>query len=162
MLTDTFTVKTFFDDFTSDPSRALRWGALRHDSGDPFEFIKMAKEAWTTVERKAGIERDGNSRIGEGKMAVFSDSLDVEKALQIQAMCDQQGMAGESTSFLRNQVMLMVASFGIGTFLTNDFRKASDKSTVSTPLNIVIKLNKINGRNCVKLSDDIGKVGLSC
>jgi hypothetical protein len=28
-------------------------------------------------------------------MAVFSDSLDVEKALQIQAMCDEQGMAGE-------------------------------------------------------------------
>jgi nicotinate phosphoribosyltransferase len=55
----------------------------------------------------------------------------------------------------------MIASFGIGTFLTNDFKKASDKSKVSTPLNIVIKLNKINGRNCVKLSDDIGKVGPS-
>jgi nicotinate phosphoribosyltransferase len=96
MLTDTFTVRTFFDDFTSNPERALRWGALRHDSGDPFEFIKMAKEAWTTVERKAGIERgEGKGRIGEGKMAVFSDSLDVDKALQIQAMCDEQGMAGE-------------------------------------------------------------------
>ena len=96
MLTDTFTVKTFFYDFTSDSSRALRWGAVRHDSGDPFEFIEMAKEAWTTVERKAGIERGENKgRIGEGKMAVFSDSLDVEKALQIQAMCDKQGMAGE-------------------------------------------------------------------
>jgi nicotinate phosphoribosyltransferase len=57
--------------------------------------------------------------------------------------------------------MLMIASFGIGTFLTNDFKKASDKSKASTPLNIVIKLNKINGRNCVKLSDDIGKVGPS-
>ena len=96
MLTDTFTVRTFFNDFTSDPERALRWGALRHDSGDPFEFIKMAKEAWTTVEQKAGIERgEGKGRIGEGKMAVFSDSLDVDKALQIQAMCDEQGMAGE-------------------------------------------------------------------
>lgn len=97
MLTDTFTVRTFFDDFTSDPARAMRWGALRHDSGDPFEFIKMAKEAWSTVEAKAGIKRtDGNGRVGEGKMAVFSDSLDVERALQIQAMCDEHGMAGQS------------------------------------------------------------------
>lgn len=101
MLTDTFTVKTFFDDFTSDPSRALRWGALRHDSGDPFEFIKMAKEAWTTVEAKAWIVRgEGKGRVGEGKMAVFSDSLDIDKALQIQAMCDEQGMNGKSTSTL--------------------------------------------------------------
>lgn len=97
MLTDTFTVKTFFDDFTSDPARAMRWGALRHDSGDPFEFIKMAKEAWTTVESKAGIVRgEGKGRVGEGKMAVFSDSLDIEKALQIQAMCDEQEMNGKS------------------------------------------------------------------
>jgi nicotinate phosphoribosyltransferase len=101
MLTDTYTAKAFFDDFTSDPKRALRWGALRHDSGDPFEFIKMAKEAWTTVERKIGITRGGdNGRIGEGKMAVFSDSLDVERALKIQAMCDQQEMAGEFHTIL--------------------------------------------------------------
>jgi nicotinate phosphoribosyltransferase len=103
MLTDTFTARAFFDDFTSDPARALRWGALRHDSGDPFEFIKMAKEAWTIVERKAGIERgEGKGKIAEGKMAVFSDSLDVEKALQIQAMCDDLGMAGESTTRIKS------------------------------------------------------------
>jgi nicotinate phosphoribosyltransferase len=96
MLTDTFTARAFFDDFTSDPARALRWGALRHDSGDPFEFIKMAKEAWT-------IERgEGKGKIAEGKMAVFSDSLDVEKALQIQAMCDDLGMAGESTTRIKS------------------------------------------------------------
>jgi nicotinate phosphoribosyltransferase len=106
MLTDTFTVRTFFNDLTSNPERALRWGALRHDSGDPFEFIKMAKEAWTTVERQAGIERgEGKGRIGEGKMAVFSDSLDVDKALQIQAMCDEQGMAGETLSSYTAELM---------------------------------------------------------
>jgi nicotinic acid phosphoribosyltransferase len=45
------------------------------------------------------------------------------------------------------------AAFGIGTFLSNDFRKASDPDQVSKPLNIVIKLNKINGKDAVKLSD---------
>jgi nicotinate phosphoribosyltransferase len=54
----------------------------------------------------------------------------------------------------------MIASFGIGTFLSNDFQKASKPDTVSKPLNIVIKLNKIEGKNCVKLSDDAGKVSL--
>jgi len=52
----------------------------------------------------------------------------------------------------------MIASFGIGTFLSNDFQKESKPDTISKPLNIVIKLNKINGKNCVKLSDDVGKV----
>jgi nicotinate phosphoribosyltransferase len=52
------------------------------------------------------------------------------------------------------------AAFGIGTFLSNDFRKASDPDQVSKPLNIVIKLNKINGKDAVKLSDDKGKVSL--
>ena len=56
----------------------------------------------------------------------------------------------------------MTASFGIGTFLTNDFRKVSDPSQVSKALNIVIKLNKIDGKECVKLSDDKGKVSCAC
>jgi nicotinate phosphoribosyltransferase len=55
--------------------------------------------------------------------------------------------------------MTVAAAFGIGTFLTNDFNKASDPSEISKPLNIVIKLNQIDGKPCVKLSDDKGKVG---
>lgn len=49
------------------------------------------------------------------------------------------------------------ASFGIGTNLTNDFKKASDASKGSKPLNIVIKLRRIDGLECVKLTDDKGK-----
>ena len=40
-------------------------------------------------------------------------------------------------------------TFGIGTFCSND--------TSEVPLNIVIKLQTVNGRSVAKLSDDIGK-----
>ena len=114
MLTDTYTAQAFFNDFTSDPYRALRWGALRHDSGDPFDFIRMAKDAWTTIESKAGIERgEGKGRVGEGKMAVFSDSLDVDRALKIQAMCDEQGMAGTSRLHLSSLLAIIFRHPGV-------------------------------------------------
>lgn len=48
-LTDTFTTKPFFDDFVSNPERARRWKGLRQDSGDPFKFIPVAKEAFQRV-----------------------------------------------------------------------------------------------------------------
>ncbi|WWD18363.1 nicotinate phosphoribosyltransferase [Kwoniella shandongensis] len=140
MLTDTYTAQAFFVDFISDPTRALRWSVLRQDSGDAFAFVKSAKEAWKQVEEKAGVDNGGV--IAKGKRVIFSDGLDTEKAIELQKGCDELGIA---------------ASFGIGTFLTNDFRRASKPDEVSKPLNIVIKLNQINGKNCIKLSDDKGK-----
>jgi nicotinate phosphoribosyltransferase len=44
--------------------------------------------------------------------------------------------------------------------LTNDFSKVSDSTKISKPLNIVIKLSRIDGHDCVKLSDDKGKVSV--
>ena len=67
------------------------------------------------------------------KQLLFSDSLDFDKA---QALQDY--FAG------RAQV-----SFGIGTFCSND--------TCVKPLNIVIKLQTVNGRAVAKLSDTPGK-----
>ncbi|WVR06246.1 nicotinate phosphoribosyltransferase [Kwoniella sp. DSM 27419] len=141
MLTDTYTAKAFFADFTSDPARALRWSTLRQDSGDPFKFAKDAKDAWAIIEEKAGVQSD-DGVVAKGKRLIFSDGLDLETALSLQKGCDEIGIA---------------AAFGIGTFLTNDFRKASNPEQKSKPLNIVIKLSQINGKNCVKLSDDKGK-----
>lgn len=97
MLTDTFTVRAFFIDFLSDPTRALRWDALRHDSGSPFEFVQLAKKAWAEVESGAGIKRDDERKVGEGKKCVFSDSLDTEAVRKIQQECDKAGIGGEST-----------------------------------------------------------------
>lgn len=170
MLTDTFTAQAFFTDFQSDIPRALRWTTLRQDSGDPLAFVKLAKQEWEKVEQAAGLsEEDRAKRV---KKVIFSDGLDVERAVGLQKGCDELGLGGE-LSRTRNTYMGPVtrvpmivekaaadrkAAFGIGTFLTNDFRKASKPEEVSKPLNIVIKLNEINGRPCVKLSDDKGKV----
>jgi len=67
------------------------------------------------------------------KTIVFSDSLTVEKAIKIQKYC------GDNIN----------CQFGIGTHFTNDFNWL--------PLNIVIKLDEIDGKKVVKLSDDKGK-----
>jgi nicotinate phosphoribosyltransferase len=139
MLTDTYTAEIFFSEFCADPQRAARWAALRQDSGDPFTFVRQAKAAWVDVAARLGASPETAL---EGKRVVFSDSLDVERSIALQRGCDEIGLS---------------AAFGIGTFFTNDFKKASDKTAVSKPLNMVIKLSQINGRDCVKLSDDRGK-----
>ena len=156
MLTDTFTAQAFFHDFEQNPERALRWGSLRQDSGDPFKFVKDAKEAYRKVEDAAGVERK-DGVVAKGKRIIFSDGLDIDTAIALQKGCDEIEMAGE-WSIIRPVRCSVSASFGIGTFLSNDFMKASNPEQVSKPLNIVIKLNKINGKYAVKLSDDKGKV----
>ena len=67
------------------------------------------------------------------KLLLFSDSLDFDKA---QALYD----------YFRDKTKV---SFGIGTFCSND--------TCEEALNIVIKLQTVNGRPVAKLSDCIGK-----
>ena len=50
-------------------------------------------------------------------------------------------------------------SFGIGTSLTNDFKKSSSGGTEkSKALNMVIKIADVNGSPCIKISDEIMKV----
>lgn len=118
---------------------------LRHDSGDPIQFIKTAKRAFLAVDADPAT-----------KVLVFSDGLDVERCLDLKERTDQAGM---------------LCSFGIGTFLTNDFnhvdspvrqsksgggekRTGSEKSAA---LNMVIKLASINQKFTIKISDDLGK-----
>lgn len=92
-LTDTFSTKPFFDDFVSNPERANRWRGLRQDSGSPFKFIDVAKEAFTRV----GADP-------KKKLIVFSDGLDVPMALKLKKASDEAGIG---------------CSFGIGTTFTN-------------------------------------------
>lgn len=70
------------------------------------------------------------------KTLLFSDSLDFDKALKIfEAFSSKTNVA-----------------FGIGTYLMNDFKPIFD------PLNIVMKVQSVNGKPVAKLSDDDGKV----
>ena len=94
MLTDTFTAQAFFVDFIADPTRALRWGSLRQDSGDPFTFVKQAKEAWKQVEDAQGVQRE-DGVVAKGKRIIFSDGLDVDRAIALQKGCDALGIGGE-------------------------------------------------------------------
>jgi nicotinate phosphoribosyltransferase len=67
------------------------------------------------------------------KLLLFSDSLDFDRAQKLyDYFCDKTKV-----------------SFGIGTFCSND--------TEEKALNIVVKLQFVNGRPVAKLSDDCGK-----
>ena len=110
-------------------SYAQVFAGVRQDSGNPKEYVKMAREFYD----QQGIE--------DKKTIVFSDSLNIDKCLEYKEITEASGFQ---------------PSFGIGTFLTNDFvHKSNGKKSV--PLNIVIKLSHAGGRPAVKISDNIGK-----
>ena len=123
------------DTYTSDifltnlsRKQAKLFDGVRCDSGNELEFI----DKLTARYKELGID-------STTKTIVFSNALDFDKALEIQEYC-------------RGKIR---CAFGIGTNLTND--------TGFKPSNIVMKLTqcKMNinqeWRECVKLSDDIGK-----
>jgi len=119
-----------FDIFLNNLSRkqAKLFDGVRCDSGNEYEFVDML----TARYKEFGIDPTT-------KTIVFSNALDFDKVLEIKNYCEGK----------------IRCSFGIGTNLTND--------TGYKPENIVMKLTacKMNSnqewRNCVKLSDDLGK-----
>lgn len=118
------------ESFLSNFSRkqAKLFDGVRCDSGDEIEFIDRL------INRYKDLGIDPTT-----KTIIFSNALDFEKALSIYKYCDGK----------------IRCSFGIGTNLTND--------TGYKPSNIVMKLSKCKMNNnqewreCVKLSDDMGK-----
>ena len=133
-LPDTFGVEAFFGDF--DKELARLFDGVRHDSGDPFEFARKVVDHY----RKLYIDPSS-------KIIVFSDGLNVAKAIEIQKYCNELGIK---------------SSAGIGTEFTNSFTKL-DMVTPSPALNIVMKLRSI-AKNAssrqiqvVKISDEPGK-----
>lgn len=123
------------DTYTSDSflsnfirKQAKLFDGVRCDSGDEFNFIDRLIKRY----KELGIDPTT-------KTIIFSNALDFKKALSIYRYC-----AGK-----------IRCSFGIGTNLTND--------TGFSPSNIVMKLSRCKmdssqeWRECVKLSDDMGK-----
>ncbi|KAI1433836.1 nicotinate phosphoribosyltransferase [Xylaria sp. CBS 124048] len=142
-LTDTFGTPAFLRSFSkpirydspeapqADGSRtyAQAFTGVRQDSGDPATFVKLMREFYDS------------QGITDKKTIVFSDALDIEKCLEYKRISDEQGF---------------LSSFGVGTFLTNDFTQLSTGKK-SVPLNIVIKLSSASGNPAVKISDNAGK-----
>ncbi len=128
VLTDTYTTDVFLRNFSK--KHAALFTSLRQDSGDALTFVDKA------------IKRYEELRINPKlKYIVFSDSLNVEKAIDIKNYCGDR----------------IGATFGIGTNLTNDVGNGI------SGLNIVMKLfrckmtPKDSWHECVKLSDVTGK-----
>ncbi|GME24422.1 putative cytochrome p450 protein [Neofusicoccum parvum] len=114
---------------TDVPTFAQSFTGVRQDSGDPRGFIKMMRDFY---------DAEG---ISGKKVIVFSDSLNIELCLEYKTAAEAEGFQ---------------PTFGVGTFLTNDFVHESTGQK-SVPLNIVIKIASAAGRAAVKISDNIGK-----
>jgi nicotinate phosphoribosyltransferase len=144
-LTDTFGTSAFLKAFAkrapksgstnavdegNEPTYAQTFTGVRQDSGDPLEYLKLMQAFYSS------------QGITDKKVIVFSDSLNVEKCIQYKQATNAAGLT---------------PSFGVGTFFTNDFQRASQPEDKSVPLNIVIKLSEADGKPAVKLSDNKGK-----
>lgn len=119
-LTDVVGMDAFLADF--DLYFAKLFDGLRHDSGDPVAWGEKALAHYNKLRLDAHTKR-----------LVFSDGLDVPKALSLHRHFADRTMTG----------------FGIGTNLSND--------TNIPALNIVMKLMHCNGQPVAKLSDSAGK-----
>jgi nicotinate phosphoribosyltransferase len=119
-LTDTFGSPAFFADFVGLLAKAF--DGVRHDSDDAYDFGN------TVIDHYNGLRIDPLS-----KTIVFSDGLNLN--------------AADIEVYFREKIK---TSFGIGTFLTNDFPECK-------ALNMVIKLWSVMGVPVVKLSDVPGK-----
>lgn len=119
-LSDVIGKEAFLADF--DLLFAKAYDGARQDSGDPFEWGDSLIEHYKSL----GIDP-------MTKVAVFTDSLSISRALQI-------------ARYFSGRIR---TSFGIGTHLTNDFDFDAPQ--------IVIKMVRCDGWPVAKLSDSPGK-----
>jgi nicotinate phosphoribosyltransferase len=126
ILPDTFGTESFL---ARAPDWLAGWTGIRIDSGDPAAGAETAIAWWK-----------GRGEDPRTKLVIFSDGLDVDKMLELQAQ-------------FRGRVRV---SFGWGTLLTNDFRGLVENDALA-PFSLVCKAISANGRPTVKLSDNPNK-----
>jgi len=155
LLPDTFGTTEFFH---NAPDWVADWTGQRADSKDPFlagdEYI-----AWLKQRGRDPVQ----------KLFIASDSLDVNTILGLHAYFSGTILNGASpaefhqaSDFLDRRKWLPEGrirfSAGWGTLLTNDFRDCNSQSGGGfDPLSLVCKLNEVNGKPAVKLSDNVQK-----
>ena len=120
-LSDVVGVDAFIRDF--DMYFCKLFDGCRHDSGNPFIWVDKIIDMYKSYDIDP-----------KTKIAVFSDGLNVDKAIDIFRYVDGR----------------IKTTFGIGTNLTNDIVGVE-------PLNIVIKVIKCNGQPVAKISNSPGK-----
>jgi nicotinate phosphoribosyltransferase len=111
------------DGQTPKKTYAQVYTGVRQDSGDPTKFVGLMRKFYD----EQGIK--------DRKVIVFSDSLNIERCLEYKKVSEEAGFQ---------------PTFGVGTFLTNDFVHKSTGNK-SVPLNIVIKLSSAAGRPAIKI-----------
>lgn len=118
-LSDNYGFKSFLNDFGL--KFAKLFDGCRHDSGDPIRWGEMLIAHY----KKLGIDPTT-------KIACWSDSLDIDKALAI-------------AKHFNGRIKI---AFGIGTYLG-----ANVCDTKKKPLSMVMKVVEVNGKPATKLSD---------
>lgn len=128
VLTDTYTTDVFLRNFSK--KHAALFTSLRQDSGDALAFVDKV------------IKRYEELRVNpQLKYLVFSDSLNVDKAIKIKEYCGNR----------------ISATFGIGTNLTNDVGNDVKGKNIVMKLFRCKMTSKEEWQECVKLSDVEGK-----
>ncbi|SFO97033.1 nicotinate phosphoribosyltransferase [Tranquillimonas alkanivorans] len=126
ILPDTYGTRGFL---AHAPDWLAGWTGIRIDSGDPVQGAETAIAWWKS-----------RGEDPKKKLVIFSDGLDVDKIIELQARF------GDRTR----------VSFGWGTLLTNDFRGLVPNDALR-PFSLVCKAVAANGRPTVKLSDNPNK-----
>jgi nicotinate phosphoribosyltransferase len=155
LLPDTFGTTQFLE---NAPEWVADWTGQRIDSKDPYvagdEYI-----AW--------LERRG--RDPRQKLLIASDALDVDRILGLHAYFGgtlrngaTPGDFNRASDFKDERKWVperrIRFSAGWGTLLTNDFRNCNPHGDASfDPVSLVCKLNDVEGRPAVKLSDNYSK-----
>lgn len=139
--TNHYAMKDWYDEYQGDNGTALTDTVTT----DLFlmDFNRSMVNNYTGVRHDSGDPYEWGEKIinhykkygvdPKTKTLLFSDSLDFDRAQTI-------------FNYFKDKAK---TSFGIGTFVSND--------TCAEPLNIIIKLQYVNGRPVAKLSDSDGK-----